>query len=324
MALQNADLFVIQSQTDNQLYKLRLDDLIAEIEGQAGVNFRGAVDLNNPPASSGVTLPAQNGDLYMVESDAAAIDAGWVMQGSETTASEGDRIIYDGDNVNWILISSGSPTAGTVTDIVASLPLESDGDSVNPVISILEARTSTAATAAGDGKGTDGAVHRLAENDDVKHTDGTGDARAVVTADLLKATNDIVEGLATSAGGVQTVTYANSDSNDAIIVTPTSGNVTLDIKNATESVVGVGKLATASDITAGTATSSALITAAHLKAVSDTIPVDPLMSIAEDATADCVTGALKITTSADKDVTIGVNVSTFVPFNFAALPDITA
>ena len=55
MALQNNDLFVIQSQTDNQLYKLKLSDLIAEVEGQAGVNFRGEADLNNPPASSGIS-----------------------------------------------------------------------------------------------------------------------------------------------------------------------------------------------------------------------------------------------------------------------------
>ena len=322
MALQNNDLFVIQSQTDNQLYKLKLSDLIAEVEGAAGVNFRGEVDLNNPPASSGVTLPAANGDLYMVASDAATIDGGWVMQGSETSADQGDRIIFDGDNNNWILISSGSSNAGTVTGITASLPLKSDGDSVTPVLSIREARTSTAAGVDGDGEGTDGAVHRLAEAADVVHTSGTGDTRAVVTADLLKATNDVVEGLATSAGGVQTVTYENSDSNDAIIISPTSGNVKLDVKNATESVVGVGKLATASDITAGTATSSALVTAAHLKDVSDSIPVDPLQSIAEGGT-DIITGALQIATDGNKDVTIGVNKDTFVPFDFAALPDIT-
>lgn len=323
MALQDSDLFVVQSQADNKLYKLRLDDLVTEIEGQAGVNFRGAVDLNNPPASSGVTLPAQNGDLYMVESDAATIDSGWVMQGGETSAAKGDRIIYDGDNADWILISSGSSEAGTVTSVTGSLPIKSDGNTVSPVISIREARTTTKAGTDGDGEGTDGAVHRLAEAADVVHTAGTGDTRAVVTADLLKATNDVVEGLAASAGGVQTVTYENSDSNDAIIVSPTSGNVKLDIKDATESVVGVGKLATASDITAGTATSSALITAAHLKDVSDSVPVDPIQSITEGGT-DVVTGALQISTDINNDVTIGVNEEIFAPYDFSSLPDITA
>ena len=322
MALQNNDLFVIQSQTDNQLYKLKLSDLIAEVEGQAGVNFRGEADLNNPPASSGISLPAPNGDLYMVSSDAAAIDGGWAMQGGETSATKGDRVIFDGDNNNWILITSGSSNAGTVTDITASLPLKSDGDPVTPVLSIREARTTTKAGTDGDGEGTDGAVHRLAEAADVSAA-GTGDSRAVVTADLLKETNTILDGLVLSPGGVQSVTYENSDSNDAIVISPTSGAVKLDVKNATEGLYGVGRLATASDITAGTATASALVTAAHLKDVSDSIPVDPLNSITEGGT-DIIVGALQIATDGDQGVTIGVNKDTFVPFDFAALPDITA
>ena len=243
------------------------------------------------------------------------------MQGGETSATKGDRVIFDGDNNNWILITSGSSNAGTVTDITASLPLKSDGDPVTPVLSIREARTTTVANAAGDGEGTDGAVHRLAEAADVSK-DGTGDARAVVTADLLKDTNTILEGLVLAPGGVQSVTYENSDSNDAIVISPTSGNVKLDVKNATEGLYGVGRLATASDITAGTATASALVTAAHLKDVSDSIPVDPLNSITEGGT-DIIVGALQIATDSDQDVTIGVNKDTFVPFDFAALPDIT-
>ena len=206
MALQNTDLFVVQSQSDKKLYSLKVSDLIAEVEAGGGVVFKGSVDLNNPPASSGVTLPAGNGDFYMVESDAAVIDSGWVMQGSETSASQGDRIIYDGDDSNWILITTGSATAGTVAGVVATLPLESDGDTVEPVISIVTARTATAASGAADGKGTAGAVAKLAEADDVAH-DGTGDPTAVVTADLLKQTNAIVEGLVLSPGGVNNSYY---------------------------------------------------------------------------------------------------------------------
>ena len=72
--------------------------------------------------------------------------------------TEGDRVIYDGDNSNWILISSGSANAA-IAGVDASLPLKSDGNAVTPVLSIREARTETAATAAGDGEGPDGAVH---------------------------------------------------------------------------------------------------------------------------------------------------------------------
>lgn len=322
MALQGTDLFVVQSQADGKLYKLRLDSLVAEVEGGDGVTFRGAVDLNNPPANSGVTLPGANGDFYMVESDALAIDAGWVMQNSETSATQGDRIIFDGDDGNWILIASGSSNAGTVTGVTASLPLESDGDAVTPVISIVEARTTTAAGVAGDGKGTDGAVHRLAETADVVHTSGTADPRAVVTADLLKSTNDIVQGIVASAGGVVTVTYANSDGNNAIIIPDTSGAVTLDVKTATDSVYGVVNIASAGDITAGTAGGGAVVDASQLKEAIDNLPQTALNSITEGGT-DIVTGALEIVTDADNDVTIGVNQETFAPYDFSALTDIT-
>lgn len=324
MALQGSDLFVIQSQTDNQLYKLRVDSLAAALEGSGGVTFKGSVDLNNSPAAqlpNAVTLPANPGDLYMVASEAPIIDSGWVMQGGETSAEQGDRIIYDADTNDWILITSGSSDAGTVTDIIASLPLKSDGDPVTPALSIREARTTTKAGIDADGEGTDGAVHRLAESTDVDK-DGTGDPRAVVTADLLKQTNTVLDGLVLSPGGVQTVTYANSDGNDAILVSPTSGAVTLDLKDATEGLSGVGRIASASDITDGTATSSALIHAGHLKAVSDTIPENPIQSINEGGT-DIITGALQIATDSNNDTTIGVNKEIFCPFDFSALTDIT-
>jgi len=322
MALQGTDLFVVQSQADGKLYKLRLDSLVAEVEGGDGVTFRGAVDLNNPPAISGVTLPGQNGDFYMVESDATTIDTGWVMQGGETSASQGDRIIYDGNDGNWILIASGSSNAGTVTGVTASLPLESDGDTINPVISIIEARTDTAAAVAGDGKGTDGSVHRLAEATDVAHTTGTGDPRAVVTADLLQATNEIVNGLALSPGGVTTVTSTDANGNSALSISPTSGNVVIELKTASDSEYGVVQIADPSAITNGTSGPSAVVDASQLQAVADTIPVDPVASLTEGGT-DIVSGALQITTDADNNVTIGVNAETFAPYDFSALTDIT-
>ena len=324
MALQSSDLFVIQSQTDNQLYKLRVDDLLSAVEGGAGINFRGSVDLNNAPGDQlpAVTLPATNGDLYVVESDCAVINAGWVMVNGETEASEGDRIIYDDDSNGWILVVTGGGGTGTVTDIVASLPLESDGDAETPVISILEARTSTAATAAADGKGTDGAVHRLAESDDVVHTTGSADPRAVVTADLLKATNEIVQGLAVAAGGVTTVTTTDANSNSSLTIAPTSGNVVIEIETADDSTYGVVQIANDSDITIGTAGASAVVDASQLKAAVDALPQTAINSIAEGGT-NIVTGALQIVTDVNKDVTIGVNNQTFVPFDFASLPDIT-
>ena len=328
MALQNTDLFVVQSQTDKKLYSLKVSDLIAEVEAGGGVVFKGTADLNNPPASSGITLPAGNGDFYMVDPDAATIDVGWVMQGSETSASKGDRIIFDGDNNNWILITTGSAEAGTVTGVVATLPLESDGDDVEPVISIQTARTSTAATNAADGKGTAGAVAKLAETTDVAH-DGTGDATAVVTADLLKQTNAIVEGLVLSPGGVTTVTTTDVNSNSALTISPTAGNVVIEIETSDETSFGVVQIASASDVANETAGASAVIDAAQLAAAIEPLPKTAVKSITEGGT-DIVTGAVKVVTTADgtnsneKDVTLGVAIETFCPYDFSSLTDINA
>ena len=400
MALQSNDLFVVQSQTDSQLYKLRLSDLDAYLEGSSGVQFRGSVDLNNSASAQTppVTLPAANGDLYLVEADAAAINADWIMESGVTTASENDRIIWDATGGYWVLIAGGTSTGGTVTDITATLPLESDGDPVTPVLTINQARTEAAAAVAADGKGTAGAVAKLAEATDVAHTTGSADPTAVVTADLLKATNDIVEGLVVSGGAVTTVTTTDANGNGALGISPTSGNVVIELATASDTAFGVTQIATASDIANGTSGPTAVVDASQLKVVSDEIaaletgvssvstadangngaltlnpttgdvvaeiatssdsaygvvqiasasditngtagagavvtaeqlknaidnlPDEALQSLTEGGTG-IVTGALKIETDADKNVTIGVIEEVFAPYDFSSLPDIT-
>ena len=328
MALQNTDLFVVQSQSDKKLYSLKVSDLIAEVEASGGVVFKGSVDLNNPPASSGVTLPANPGDLYMVASDAPTIDSGWIMQAGETEATQGDRIIYDGSSNNWILISSSSSTSGTITGVTATLPLESDGDEVEPVISILTARTATAAAAAADDKGTAGAVAKLAEQDDVKF-DGTGDSTAVVTADLLKQTNELVNNLALSPGGVTSVTTADVNNNSALNISPTVGNVAIEIETANESTFGVVQVASSSDITNKTAGPTALVDASQLAGAIEPLPKTAVISVSEGGT-DIVSGALQVITTNDatnlneKNVTVGVITETFCPYDFSSLTDINA
>ena len=328
MALQSNDLFVVQSQTDSQLYKLKLSDLDAYLEGSSGVQFRGSVDLNNSAGAQTpdpITLPAANGDLYIVESDANPIQADWIMDTGVTTASENDRIIWDATNGYWVLVAGGTNTGGTVTDITATLPLESDGDPVTPVLTINQARTTTAAAAAADGKGTAGAVAKLAEAADVAHTTGTADPTAVVTADLLKVTNDIVEGLVVTGGAVTTVTTTDADANGALTISPTSGNVVVEIATAEDdgSSYGVVSVATDSDITNGTAGAGAVVTAEQLKDAIDNLPQEALQSLTEGGTG-IVTGALKIETDADKNVTIGVIEEVFAPYDFSSLTDITA
>ena len=328
MSLQNNDLFVIQSQTDNELYKLTLADLKADISSGPGIVFKGTADLSVSPANNTPPIVSPNtGDLYFVEADAPTIDAGWSMAGGETSASEGDRVIYDAVTGKWTLITSGSNSTGTVQSVTASLPLVSSGDSIDPVISIRQARTQTDATVAADGKGTEGAVNRLAEASDVVATTGTGAATAVVTADLLKATNDIVEGLALSPGGVTTVTTTDANSNSALSISPTAGNVVIELNTASDSQYGVVQIADASAITNGTAGPSAIIDASQLEAAIEVLPDEAIDEITEGGT-DIVSGALQIqetaVTDGKKQVTIGINEETFAPYDFSSLPDITA
>ena len=236
MALQNNDLLVVQSQVDSKLYKLRIDSLDSYLEGSSGIQFRGNVDLNNGAAAQtpAITLPAANGDLYIVESDADPINADWVMESGVTTANANDRIIWSAGDGNWILVAGGTSTGGTVTDITATLPLESDGDAVTPVISVREARTTTAANTASDGKGTEGVVKRLAEDSDVDPTTGTGSSTAVVTADLLKETNQAVAALV-SGGGATTITEGGTDiiTGALDITTGIANDVTIGVNKET-------------------------------------------------------------------------------------------
>jgi hypothetical protein len=339
MALQSTDLFVVQSQTDKKLYSLKVSDLVTEIEaGSGAVNFRGGVDLNYAPTAQdqstvsgldNIALPALNGDMYVVVVACPSIAAGWVMQGSETTATKGDRIVYDADNAEWILLGTDA-LGGTVTDIIATLPLESDGDDVTPVISILEARTSTAATGAADSKGTAGAVHRLAELSDVDATTGTGDPRAVVTADLLKDTNDHIAALELAPGGVTSVTTTDANNNAALSIAPTTGPVVLEIKTASDADYGVVQVASDSDVANGTSGGGAVIDASQLKEAIDNLPSEAIVSITEDGN-DIVTGSLQIVTvtktapdnTKEKDTTIGINEGVFAPYDFSSLTDIT-
>ena len=325
MALQSNDLFVVQSQTDSKLYKLKVIDFIAEVEAGDALVFRGGVDLNNAPSAqtpTPITLPGNNGDVYLVEADAGTIDAGWAMQGGETSAQAGDRLVWSGNTSSWVLLSINNSNTGTVQDITATLPLKSDGDTVNPVIFSREARTTTAATNAGDGEGPAGHVARLAEPADVAAITGTAAATAVVTADLLKATNDVVNGLSLSPGGVTTVTSTDVNNNSALSISPTAGNVVIELKTASDSEYGVIQIADASAITAGTAGAAAVVDASQLKDAIDNLPQTAVNSVTEGGTG-IVTGALNITTDVNNDVTIGVKEEVLCPYDFSTLPDIT-
>ncbi len=313
MALDSTDLFVVQSQTDAELYKLSLNDLEAHLGGGAGIQLRGSVDLLQPPTGQ-IHLPQVNGDMYIVQTDALVINAGWTMKGGVTSADANDRIAWIADDSAYELIAGGSNTGGTVTDVIGTEPIEVDmiSDPTKPVVSVKEATTTSS-----------GVVARLALATDVDSTNNSPASDAVVTADLLNATNKVVDALALSPGGVQTVATDDVNLNDALTVSPTSGNAKIEIKTSSDSDYGVVQLADATDISTGTAGAGAVISADQLKDVIDTIPTTAdfgLLTIQEGGT-DIVAGALDITDTSG-DVTVGVKEGTFVPADFNSLPSI--
>jgi len=316
MALNSTDLFVVQSQSDKALYKLSLNDLKASVEGGSGINFRGTVDLLIPLTGQINPDPAVNGDMYVVAQDAATINNTWTMAGGVTAADENDRVIWDENDANWILIAGGTNTGGTVVEVLGTDPIQVDmlSDATKPVVSIDDATLTDA-----------GAVERLAGPADVVHTNLTPSDTAVVTADLLQATNKILNDLQVSPGGVTSVSTDNTNLNAALTISPTSGAVKIEIATATDAQFGVGSVATAQDIIDGTAGGGALVDASQLKTVSESIPETAdfgVLTIVEGGT-DIVSGALKIQNTAG-DVTIGVAESIFVPADFDSLPDINA
>jgi len=316
MALSSTDLLVVQSQGDKKLYKLSINDLQSAIEGGSGVNFRGSVDLLTNSAGQLNPEPPINGDMYVVERDAATINASWTMEPGVLEAAENDRVIWDENDANWILVTGGSNTGGTIVEVIGTDPIQVDmaSDPTKPVITIDQASTTES-----------GAVARLATAADVTEANNTPPTDAVVTADLLNATNKALETLTLAPGGVLSINTDDVNTNGALTITPNTGAVKIEINTASTTEFGVVGLADAAAITAGTGGAANVIDAAALKAVVDSIPEESdfgVLTITEGGT-DIVAGALEITDVAG-DVTIGVPKDTFCPADFDSLPDITA
>lgn len=187
MALQPSDLLVVQRVTgpsdEQKHYSLRVDALDTYMESTSSVTFKGKVDLTAAP--SGSAASPNNGDLY-INTGVGSSNAGWNGITAGTTVAEGDQVIYDGDNSEWILTSNGSDPGGQVDAVQGTAPIQVDAtDPTEPVVSVLDATTSNSG------------VVQLASTADVT----AGTSGVVVTADQLKTTNDLI-----SAGGGGTVT----------------------------------------------------------------------------------------------------------------------
>ena len=188
MALEATDLLVVQKQSGaKEVRKASLQQLNDYLQTEPGVVYKGQAnftDAGEEPGTKNV------GDLYINDAPGPGTWA-WaagVNSGNITNVAAGDRALWNG--TQWDVIQSGAIDAG-VTAVTASLPLSVTGDAATPNVESRQASTTQ-----------NGHVARLATDADVAK-DGTGSNTAVVTADLLKATNIALD--AATAGGVSNV-----------------------------------------------------------------------------------------------------------------------
>ena len=188
MALEATDLLVVQKQSGaKEVRKASLQQLNDYLQTEPGVVYKGQAnftDAGEEPGTKNV------GDLYINDAPGNGTWA-WaagVNSGNITNVAAGDRALWNG--TQWDVIQSGAIDAG-VTAVTASLPLSVTGDAATPNVESRQASTTQ-----------NGHVARLATDADVAK-DGTGSNTAVVTADLLKATNIALD--AATAGGVSNV-----------------------------------------------------------------------------------------------------------------------
>ena len=256
MALENSDVLVVQKQSGSkELYKATLDQLNTYFDGHNAINYRGTIDLTQDSVGQLNPATPQAGDLYLNTTDGnLGPNYQGLTQGDPVFID--DRLIYNGTAFELL---QGHGDVGVET-ISGALPIEVDNhDPAHPIISSVEATTADA-----------GHVARLAEAADVAATTGTADPTAVVTADLLKATNDALS--AATAGGVSGITPIDpievfTASNGGSVNQPAIG-----IKDASTTQKGAVQIASSADITNGTP--DKVVTAEQLNdAIQDNVTV---------------------------------------------------
>ena len=171
MAFEVTDLLVVQKQTGAaEIRKASVQQLSQFLQSSNFVVYKGLADFTNAleePSAKAV------GDLYINSAAAAGTWAWGANSGSITTVNPVDRALWNG--TNWDIITDATSSGGGVQSVAGTLPIEVGGTSSEPVVAVKEATTVIS-----------GVVARLAVASDLK-LDGTGQATAVVTADLMGA-----------------------------------------------------------------------------------------------------------------------------------------
>ena len=206
MALESTDLIVVQKQDGaKEIRKASLTQLSDYLQTEAGVTYKGTAnftDAGEEPTTKNV------GDMYI--NDGVGAPGTWAWSANAegiTDVYAGDRCLWNGSQ--WDVMQSGAGDVG-VQEVQGSLPIEIKGTSETPVVEIKTATTTEA-----------GVVARLATDADVTASTGTGSSSAVVTADLLKKSNEDI--LSATSGGLTSVQGV-----DPIEVATTGGGATVN------------------------------------------------------------------------------------------------
>ena len=208
MALESSDLFVVQKVGGGkEIRKASLQQLGDYLQTEPGVVYKGTANFTDSSELPGVK---NSGDLYI---NSGPADGTWdwgTNSGSITVVQPGDRALWNGSS--WDIIQSGAADAG-VEKVTGSEPIIIDGTASEPNVNIRAASTTES-----------GAVARLATAADVTANTGTGSTAAVVTADLLKKSNEDIltatSGGLTSVQGVDPIEVATDGTNSSTANSP--------------------------------------------------------------------------------------------------------
>jgi hypothetical protein len=203
------------------------------------LNFRGSVDLNNPPTGQINPNPPELGDTYANTVLANPVDNGWTGIGGEVSQA-GDLVVWDGNE--WEIIGTGgtpdvdldyraAQNNGTVTNTAGD-------DAVLPIAVAADSNASPP-TAGFAGLFTGGEKEKLANIQDGATNEGTNDGRYLRTDDQAGDQTVQSTGKTTFSGNLKVLDKFEVFENGNVLGRDASGNINIQL-NATDGFARFG------------------------------------------------------------------------------------
>ena len=188
--LNNSDLFVVQRPSGGSAgtYKIEWKNILGNIAGASGVNFKGTADFTNV-AQDPSLVSRSNGDMWI---NTTAGTFAWANPETSNKAVEvGDYCIWDSADGVWRFIGSldGGGGGGAVASVDATAPLAMNGNATTGDVVVESREASTSQS---------GHVMRLATSTDVSNKQ----AGPVVDAQLLETYIGQISGGVSDIGNV--------------------------------------------------------------------------------------------------------------------------